>query len=438
MNADPQQRLVVAVQTDVGCVRTENEDTVYGAGAEAAAGWLALLAVADGVGGHDAGAEASRLAVSGAVKSLANSAGDPAANPQGRLLAAFTAANQQVRGLAGSASERAPGTTLTLLGLDASTLALGHIGDSRAYRWRRGQLTQLSEDHTAVAEEVRRGTLTSEQAAESPFRHALVRGIGLADTVEPQVLTAPVELGDVFLLCSDGLWEYVGDPDLSAVLRRAAEPAVVCQQLVALARARGTADNVSVACAFYGTPLPAEASPPPAPAARRNWVLVALAVLLLSLGLGVIAAAVYSLKAAGKRPDQQPAPTAPTSPLVVPTPYPPMPPIETAAPPPHRPTGASSSPSSDQDASSGSTARTSRPTRPTSTGGGGNATPGGQGGGTKAGSSKSQSGNTGSNGAVGTTTPDKNKSPVVSETPPPTPPQENPPEGPSGGIEPRH
>jgi protein phosphatase len=142
------------------------------------------------------------------------------------------------------------GTTLTAMAIDTASgkYAIGHVGDSRAYRFRDGALVQLTRDDTWVQRRVEAEELTPDQARRHPFGHILTQCVGLEDAPEPQVLTGVVEPGDLYVLCTDGLVGMLDDADLKHLLEaRAAEGAeAVATALVTLAKERGGFDNVTV------------------------------------------------------------------------------------------------------------------------------------------------------------------------------------------------
>jgi len=206
--------------------------------------WDLLALVADGIGGHSSGEVASGIAAETILR-LANELDD---SPSEVLRRSFTAANAAIieRGR-GDPACVGMGTTCTLLALSAGALFLAHIGDSRAYFLRDGQLRQLSEDDSLMAQMVRRGLLNEKEAARSRDRHILLHALG---TEEIPALTVwqeglPVQGGDAFLLCSDGLTNFVDDSDIaSAIAAMAARDA--CNALCEAALKAGGTDNISL------------------------------------------------------------------------------------------------------------------------------------------------------------------------------------------------
>ncbi|MEU3465060.1 MerR family transcriptional regulator [Streptomyces sp. NPDC006733] len=237
-----------AALTDTGLIRESNQDAAY-AGAR-------LLAVADGFGAG--GAPASAAAID-ALRRLDLAAGGDAAGtqpgvPAGTLLNtlenAVRQANEAVRGLAETdPSLQGLGTTLTAMVWTGSQLALVHIGDSRAYLLRGGELFQITHDHTLVQSMVDDGRLSPGEAASHPQRTLLLRALDGGDTAAADLRLHDALPGDRYLLCSDGLTAVVPGPDIHRVLAAVTEPEQAVRELIALANAGGGPDNVSCAVA---------------------------------------------------------------------------------------------------------------------------------------------------------------------------------------------
>lgn len=227
-------RYLWATATHQGMVRDQNEDTVYPkSSGESDDGVLVI--VADGMGGHVAGEVASRLAVNAAASS------DLAATD--RVAAGNRAIREEVArdpGLEGM------GTTMTLLEIEDDVATIAHIGDSRAYLLRDGELRQLTEDHTVAAEYMAQGQLSPEEAANHPQRHMLLRTLGLTRFVNVDEVKADLASGDRILLCSDGLTEMVTDEQIAEKLGEGT-PDEVVWALVEMANKAGGVDNISVA-----------------------------------------------------------------------------------------------------------------------------------------------------------------------------------------------
>ncbi|HEX9063836.1 MAG TPA: MerR family transcriptional regulator [Streptosporangiaceae bacterium] len=232
-----------AVQTDIGLVRTRHEDSAY-AGSR-------VLAVADGLGGHPGGERASAAAVAALAALDDSGPGDAGeADPLAALAEAFGQASQSLRDLAGSdPGLDGLGTTLTAVLWSGSQLALGHIGDSRAYLLRDGELFPLTQDHTYVRSLVAEGKLSEQEAAVHPQRQLLLKALDAVTEAEPDLSLHAVSAGDRYLLCTDGLHGVVGEPEIGTALAAAADPRTAASDLIALAIAAGAPDNVACAVA---------------------------------------------------------------------------------------------------------------------------------------------------------------------------------------------
>lgn len=201
-----------------------------------------LFVVADGMGGAQAGEVASRLA----AETFAAGLTDDGTSEQ-RLEERVLAANQRIHEV--SQEDRAlhgMGTTLTAAYLDGDELALAHVGDSRAYLLRDGELTRLTRDHTLVEELVRRGELTEQEAAEHPQRSIITRALGPEPDIDVDLHSHRVHAGDVLLLCSDGLTGMIGEDEVAGLLRGASSLRDAGRALVDAANAAGGRDNITV------------------------------------------------------------------------------------------------------------------------------------------------------------------------------------------------
>jgi len=235
--------------TDCGKVRDHNEDYVgyvEPANAEEARtrGWL--FALADGVGGSEAGEVASH----GAVETLlagfrAASAGEQHAPLIRRLV---QAANEHVysTGRAAGPGGVSMATTLVVCSLRFDRVTVAHVGDSRCYLLRGNEATLLTRDHTVVNEQVRLGLLTAKEAAESSTKNVLTRSLGMDLIANVEIGESQVQAGDVLLLCSDGLHGSVEGADMIAAVRRIHSPDEAARILVALANERDGGDNISI------------------------------------------------------------------------------------------------------------------------------------------------------------------------------------------------
>ena len=228
-------RLVGAVRSDPGKVRSVNEDS-YMARPEAG-----LWVVADGMGGHANGQWASRTVA--AAVDASNLSGDFDIDAM-RVGDCLHTANAQIFSAAETNGSRMGSTAVALLVQDGRFAVLW-AGDSRVYLRRQGVLHQLTRDHTQVQDLVDRGLLAPSDAANHPMSHVISRAVGVEAALQVDAIADEAQIGDVFLLCSDGLHGVVSDAEMSDALG-AARPDAACEQLLDLALARGAPDNVTL------------------------------------------------------------------------------------------------------------------------------------------------------------------------------------------------
>jgi serine/threonine protein phosphatase PrpC len=195
------------------------------------------------MGGHSAGQIASELALTTVIRTYY---ADADTDFEAALQRAMEAANTYIVEVARMIPGRqGMGTTLTAAVVREDSLYVAHVGDSRMYLIRAGEIRQLTEDHSWVAEQVRRGAMTLEEAEQSPYRNMITRSLGAADTVEPDILAVELRPGDRFLLCSDGLSGMVSDRELLD-LGGAGSPSTAAWNLVDRANLMGGKDNITV------------------------------------------------------------------------------------------------------------------------------------------------------------------------------------------------
>jgi serine/threonine protein phosphatase PrpC len=219
--------------TDVGRQRSANEDAYFVDDP--------VYAVADGMGGARAGEVASK----NAVDQLAGLGGDSVSEKE--LAAAVEQANRRIHELSRQdESLEGMGTTVTAVSVGDGEISIAHVGDSRAYRLREGELEKLTHDHSLVDEMVRAGKLTPEEAEVHPQRSIITRALGPEATVEVERMTYPARTGDVYLLCSDGLTTMVPEDALAAVLRGRSSLQQAGTELVKAANEAGGRDNITV------------------------------------------------------------------------------------------------------------------------------------------------------------------------------------------------
>ncbi|HEY7567900.1 MAG TPA: Stp1/IreP family PP2C-type Ser/Thr phosphatase, partial [Gemmatimonadaceae bacterium] len=245
--ASPELRVEIGTLSDVGCVREVNEDSIrviQPPDPNELAMRGILVVVADGMGGHNAGEIASRLAVEVVVQRYADETKEP-----GKALArAIEQANRVIIDAASrDARYTGMGTTCTALLLRGGLAYCAHVGDSRLYLVRGNDIFLMTEDHSAVMDLVRQGTITADEARHHPDKNVIVRALGGRADVEVAMWEKPLSVrpGDTFLMCSDGLYDLVEDNELYDALRGAL-PQLACERLVELARQRGGPDNITV------------------------------------------------------------------------------------------------------------------------------------------------------------------------------------------------
>lgn len=238
-------KLTAAALTDVGLRRTNNEDCVF---ADCTSG---LFIVADGMGGHAAGEVASRMAVETICRHLPPLM-PPPEDAAACLQDAFINASHSILDVASAEeTKRGMGTTLSVLYIDGQTAQLAHVGDSRIYRLRGTELEQLSLDHSLVAEQLRQGIISSEEARHSILRNILLQAVGLEDQIDVFLLRQPLLAGDLFLLCSDGLSDMLDDEQIRGLLNNGSIEQTA-EQLLEAAKAAGGRDNISVVVVKIG------------------------------------------------------------------------------------------------------------------------------------------------------------------------------------------
>jgi protein phosphatase len=244
-----------AALTDTGRQRNANEDSLFVR--------APLFVIADGMGGAQAGEVASKAAAESFHGEL------PAAPPERILRETIEAANRTIHELARkdpSLTGMGTTTTAAILNPAAEEVAIGHVGDSRAYRLRGGKLERLTRDHSLVEEMRRKGQLTDAQAEDHPQRSIITRALGPEPEVEVDVQTVPAQPGDVFLICSDGLTTMLDDEHISRLLTRATSMQSAVRALVDEANRAGGRDNISVIAFKVGDGAAAPAGAVAAPA----------------------------------------------------------------------------------------------------------------------------------------------------------------------------
>jgi serine/threonine protein phosphatase PrpC len=238
----------VASLSDVGCQRENNEDRYLYWEPDSdeefeRKGRLAM--VADGMGGHEGGQEASRIAVETVAEVYGQA---PDGTAQELLLAAFKAAHERILEHARQhPALHGMGTTATAIALVGDRLYYAHVGDSRLYLVRGETISRLTHDHSYVGRLVENGILSLQEAEAHPQRHILTAALGAGEEIAPDVPENSIflESGDVILLCTDGLWGVLTEAELQDAVA-GAEPSAACRSLIEMAKERGGPDNITV------------------------------------------------------------------------------------------------------------------------------------------------------------------------------------------------
>ena len=229
----------VVSRTHVGNVRPSNQDTLL-----IQPGLYGLFGVADGMGGHKAGDVASQMAVAHLSRALDGKKPDEKLLRNGmeeanRILFEEQKNNVDLSGM---------GTTFTVIWEDEDRILLGHVGDSRAYLVRDGHIRQVSQDHSMVGEMLRDGLITREQAMHHPYRNIITRAIGSSESVEVDVTVLDKQRGDLYLICSDGLSDYVMPEQMEDILLHMVKEQAA-DLMLNLALQSGGRDNISLVIA---------------------------------------------------------------------------------------------------------------------------------------------------------------------------------------------
>lgn len=241
-------RIEYAARTHRGNVRKRNEDSLYlpdGSGPDG------LVVVADGMGGYNAGDVASALGVQVACNIVsAARALDPAPTAEYSVRWAFNEANRAILEYAGTNEfYQGMGTTMTIACYEDGRWIVGNVGDSRAYLVRDGAISQITTDHSLVQLMVERGRMTPEEARVHPYRNVITRSIGAESFAGADIFKVDAKPGDVLMLCSDGLSNYLADADMLAALKPGAPLEEAADAMLRLSLERGGSDNITVALA---------------------------------------------------------------------------------------------------------------------------------------------------------------------------------------------
>ncbi len=238
--------MLIAGLSNKGLERPRNEDSCF----VKADSDIALMVVADGMGGHRAGNVASDLAVSSAEQFWVDfdrfnlNSAEETRKMINRLI---IDANEKVLSEANSSSERrGMGTTFTVGLLCGNRLIIGHIGDSRAYLINNGQIKLLTRDHSLLEQLIESGQIKPEEAKNHPQRHVLTRALGISSDIKVDICEKDVQAGSILLFCTDGLTNMVSDDEILAAASEHSDPQKLAESLIDLANSRGGFDNITV------------------------------------------------------------------------------------------------------------------------------------------------------------------------------------------------
>jgi protein phosphatase len=255
----PENRLSVSLKTDLGCVRQINEDACrcrIPSDPQLLETKGVISLIADGMGGHSGGEVASSIAVDVITRAYYESK----RSPRDALKQAFEIANQEIyhAAIADKALE-GMGTTCTALVVCGEQAFAAHVGDSRLYLLREGEIYLMTEDHSAVMEMVKLGIITAEQARHHEDKNVIIRALGTSAAVEVALWETPMQVrdNDRFLLCSDGLYDLMEDVEIRDLVLNSVDHHSACEALVARARGRGGYDNITVGIVKVGGGYPA-------------------------------------------------------------------------------------------------------------------------------------------------------------------------------------
>ena len=250
--------LAFAAATDTGLVRRNNED------AYVAEAHLGLFVVVDGMGGHVGGEIASKTVADAVLQFIRATALDPEktwpfavdpdlSQPGNRLAIAIRAANKQLADvIEADGALGGTGATVSAALFDGDRVAIANVGDCRTYLIREGGAVQITRDHSFVAEQIALGALNEEEARQHPMRHIVTRAVSGNPEMDVDTFEIPVQPGDRFLLCSDGVHSLLTEAELSSVAVSDAGPDTICHQLIDFAKARGGTDNLTVIIVAVG------------------------------------------------------------------------------------------------------------------------------------------------------------------------------------------
>lgn len=254
-------KILYAAKSDPGKKRDNNEDNLLVLPDQG------LFLVADGMGGHNAGEVASAMVVETVTREAAKLPAvhskqswwrrlffrsKPNFNPVEWLHNTIALANERIWGAAQSQSgKKGMGTTVAMILKREQALLTAHVGDSRVYRIRNNQILQLTQDHSLAQELVRQGVMTEEEALYSAPNNVLTRALGVRDKVAEDIIYHSVESGDIFLLCSDGLYNMIDEEDMVRIIKENSALDIKASKLIAEANTAGGGDNITVVLAQF-------------------------------------------------------------------------------------------------------------------------------------------------------------------------------------------
>lgn len=290
--------------------RSHNEDSCLALSSSDLHGKLeALLIVADGIGGRASGHIASSIAVESVQDAVTSELANGNYDMEKVLDCALRSANVTVYKESLSKPElNGMGTTCVTACIRDGRAYVAHLGDSRAYLLRHGRLQRLTEDHSFVAEQVRLGEITEEEARRSRFRNVITRAVGLEPDATPEITKTDLQPGDVLLLCTDGLSGPVKDTDIADIVRTSSSLEEACQALTKAALKNGGTDNITIALAAYGQPI----SLKPNVGKREARLLPMIASGLIGILLGISIGALLPFRSLSHKNTQ----ITPTKPVV--------------------------------------------------------------------------------------------------------------------------
>ena len=279
--------MIVGAATDAGTVRDRNEDLVYVPDQSVVEqSDVVVLAVADGMGGYDRGEVASKIAIDTLLEGFSGNGTD---DPVVTLKQVYRQANKTIYEDGSAKGEHnIMGTTLVSAIIRGDDLTIANVGDSRAYLLRAGRLNQVTNDHSLVAEQVKMGVMTEDEARESSHKNIVTRAIGHRERVDVDIFEIKLLPEDKLLLSSDGIHDYLGEAAITDVLKTM-EPVDACRALIQNALDAGSTDNVSAVCAWMA---PLSVLEPPEPEEAPRDMSRLLVPVLAAVGLLILIAIV--------------------------------------------------------------------------------------------------------------------------------------------------